>query len=63
MQGRSEEDTPKATKLWVDLFCEKTSPPAIEDMKVDNFPPILMDFYIEVKKKEKPKKVKEKLGN
>ena len=59
MRGRSSENTNKATKLWIDVFCDYLNEkdlPKIDDIADLDLPQILSDFYTEIKKKESPPK-------
>ena len=66
MRERKAENTNKATKMWMDCFreylAEKNLPP-VDQLKVEDLPPILKDFYTEVKPKNTPKKTKTSKGN
>ena len=56
MEGRSAENTVKATRLWVDCFREylaEKNLPAIEDILDVDLPKVLFNFYTEVKKRTK----------
>ena len=57
MQGRSAENTNKATKLWVDVLqeylVEKNMCPLVEILDT-HLPNVLSDFCTEIHKKDKP---------
>ena len=63
MQGRSAENTNKATKLWVDClreYLDEKGMPILEEVCDAELPKLLSDFYTEVKKKEKSPNSKKK---
>ena len=63
MKNRKAEYTNKATDLWVKCFCnyfQEKALPILEELRTNQLPGILKDFYSELHKKCNPSKPKKK---